>query len=136
MNSIFLDTNVILDLIEDRKPFSLYTQYIFSRKEANEVMLYTSSLNFANLHYIISKKTNKDTALKTLLKLKTLISLLPLTDKIIELSLASNFSDFEDAIQYFSAIENGINTIITRDIKDFKKARINILSSKQYFEMM
>ena len=136
MNSIFLDTNVILDLIEDRKPFSLYTQYIFSRKEANEVILYTSSLNFANMHYIISKKTNKDTALKTLIKLKLLISLLPLTDKIIELSLASNFSDFEDAIQYFTAIENGINTIITRDIKDFKKARINILSSKQYFEMM
>lgn len=136
MNSIFLDTNVILDLIEDRKPFSLYTQYIFSRKEANEVILYTSSLNFANMHYIISKKTNKDTALKTLIKLKLLISLLPLTDKIIELSLASNFSDFEDAIQYFSAIENGINTIITRDIKDFKKAKINILSSKQYFEMM
>ena len=136
MNSIFLDTNVILDLIEDRKPFSLYTQYIFSRKEANEVILYTSSLNFVNMHYIISKKTNKDTALKTLIKLKTLISLLPLTDKIIELSLASNFSDFEDAIQYFSAIENGINTIITRDIKDFKKAKINILSSKQYFEMM
>ena len=136
MNSIFLDTNVILDLIEDRKPFSLYTQYIFSRKEANEVILYTSSLNFANLHYIISKKTNKDTALKTLIKLKLLISLLPLTDKIIELSLASNFSDFEDAIQYFTAIENGINTIITRDIKDFKKAKINVLSSKQYFEMM
>lgn len=136
MNSIFLDTNVILDLIEDRKPFSLYTQYIFSRKEANEVILYTSSLNFANMHYIISKKTNKDTALKTLIKLKLLISLLPLTDKIIELSLASNFSDFEDAIQYFSAIENGINTIITRDIKDFKKAKINVLSSKQYFEMM
>ena len=87
------------------------------------------------MHYIISKKTNKDTALKTLIKLKTLISLLPLTDKIIELSLASNFSDFEDAIQYFSAIENGINTIITRDIKDFKKAKINVLSSKQYFEM-
>ncbi len=136
MNSIFLDTNVILDLIEDRKPFSLYTQYIFSRKEANEVILYTSSLNFANMHYIISKKTNKDTALKTLIKLKLLISLLPLTDKIIELSLASNFSDFEDAIQYFTAIENGINTIITRDIKDFKKAKINVLSSKQYFEMM
>lgn len=136
MSSIFLDTNVILDLIEDRKPFSLYTQYIFSRKEANEVILYTSSLNFANMHYIISKKTNKDTALKTLIKLKLLISLLPLTDKIIELSLASNFSDFEDAIQYFTAIENGINTIITRDIKDFKKAKINVLSSKQYFEMM
>lgn len=136
MNSIFLDTNVILDLIEDRKPFSLYAQYIFSRKEANEVILYTSSLNFANMHYIISKKTNKDTALKTLIKLKTLISLLPLTDKIIELSLASNFKDFEDAIQYFTAIENGINTIITRDIKDFKKAKINVLSSKQYFEMM
>lgn len=136
MNSIFLDTNVILDLIEDRKPFSHYAQYIFSRKEANEVILYTSSLNFANMHYIISKKTNKEIALKTLIKLKTLIYLLPLTDKIIELSLVSNFTYFEDAIQYFTAIDNGINTIITRDTKDFKKAKINVLSSKQYFEMM
>jgi predicted nucleic acid-binding protein len=89
-------------------------------------------LNFANLHFIISKKTNKENATNALLKLKTLIDILPLDEKIIQLSLASGFNDFEDAIQYYTAIEHHIPVLITRDIKDYKKANISVMTSEQY----
>lgn len=132
MDSLYLDTNIILDLIEKRKPFYKYAQSIFSRKDKNLIRLYTSSLNFANLHFIISKKTNKENATNALLKLKTLIDILPLDEKIIQLSLASGFNDFEDAIQYYTAIEHNIPVLITRDIKDYKKANISVMTSEQY----
>lgn len=132
MDSLYLDTNIILDLIEERKPFYKYAQSIFSRKDKNLIRLYTSSLNFANLHFIISKKTNKENATNALLKLKTLIDILPLDEKIIQLSLASGFNDFEDAIQYYTAIEHNIPVLITRDIKDYKKANISVMTSEQY----
>ncbi len=132
MDSLYLDTNIILDLIEERKPFYKYAQSIFSRKDKNLICLYTSSLNFANLHFIISKKTNKENATNALLKLKTLIDILPLDEKIIQLSLASGFNDFEDAIQYYTAIEHHIPVLITRDIKDYKKANISVMTSEQY----
>jgi predicted nucleic acid-binding protein len=69
-----------------------------------------------------------------LLKFKTLITVLSVDDKIIELALASDFKDFEDAIQYNTAIENGITTLLTRNLKDFKKAEIVILTAHQYLK--
>ena len=71
-----------------------------------------------------------------LLKFKTLIHVLPVNDKIIELALASDFKDFEDAIQYNTAIENDISTLLTRNLKDFKKANITILTAQQYLQTM
>jgi predicted nucleic acid-binding protein len=60
---------------------------------------------------------------------------LPLNDKIIQLAIASDFNDFEDAIQYYTALENNITTLITRDLKDFKKASIKVMSSEEYLNL-
>ena len=60
---------------------------------------------------------------------------LPLNDKIIQLAIASDFNDFEDAIQYYTALENNITTLITRDLKDFKKASIKVMSSEEYLDL-
>lgn len=132
MDKLFIDSNIILDLIEERKPFYKYAQQIFSKSDKKIISIYTSSLNFANLHYIITKKSSKENAIKLLLNLKTLIKILPLDDKIIQLALASDFNDFEDAIQYYTALEHNITTLITRDLKDFKKAKIWVMTSEQY----
>ena len=72
MDKLFLDTNIILDLIEERAPFYIHAQQIFSKSNKNKIQLCTSSLNFANLHFIITKKSSKENAVKILLKLKTL----------------------------------------------------------------
>ena len=69
---------------------------------------------------------------KILRKFKVLIEILSVDDKIIELALESDFKDFEDAIQYYTAIENNISIIVTRNLKDFKPAKITVLTAKQY----
>ena len=121
MDKLFLDTNIILDLVSPRPPFSLFAQKLFSKSQKLNMGIYASALSFPNINYLLSRVTNKETAKQVLLKIKPLITILPLTDKIIQLALASDFNDFEDAIQYYTALENNITTLITRDLKDFKK---------------
>lgn len=79
-------------------------------------------------------------ALKSLRKLKTLINILPVDERVIEQSLNSEFQDFEDDIQYFTAINNGINLLLTRNKVDYKKSKIAVSTAeefiKYYFKML
>ena len=61
-----------------------------------------------------------------------MVTVLSIDSKTIDLAIASGFNDFEDAIQYYAAIENGITTLITRNIKDYKKANINVMSPESF----
>ena len=135
MDKLFLDTNIILDLVSPRPPFSLFAQKLFSKSQKLNMGIYASALSFPNINYLLSKVTNKETAKQVLLKIKPLITILPLSDKIIQLALASDFNDFEDAIQYYTALENNITTLITRDLKDFKKANIRVMTSEEYLNL-
>ena len=69
-----------------------------------------------------------------LYKFKTLVKVLPVTSKVIVLALTSDFVDFEDAIQYYTCIQARISTLITRNLKDFKKAKINIMTPDMYLK--
>jgi predicted nucleic acid-binding protein len=84
------------------------------------------------LNYILSKHKSAVEARKILSRFKVLVTILPVDDKIIELALNSDFKDFEDAIQYYCAIENGINILITRNLKDFKPVRIPVLTAEEF----
>lgn len=132
MDMLFLDTNVVLDLVSSRPPFTAIAQKLFSRSQRLKINLYLSALSIANINYLLAKVSDKKMAKQVLLKIKPLIHILPLNDKIIQLALASDFDDFEDAIQYYTALEHNITTLITRDLKDFKKAKIAVLTSEQY----
>ena len=135
MDKLFLDTNILLDLISPRPPFSLFAQKLFSKSQKLKIGIYASALSFPNMNYLISRITNKETAKQVLLKIKPLITILPLNDKIIQLALASDFNDFEDAIQYYTALEHHITTLITRDLKDFKRANIRVMTSEEYLNL-
>ena len=134
MDSILVDTNIVLDLLAKREEFIVEAQQLFTLSDKNEIALYVSSLTFANTYYILSQKMKLNDARKILRKIKVLVEVLPMDDKIIDLSLESDFKDFEDAIQYHTAIENEINIIITRNLKDFKSSRIPVLTAKNYIE--
>ena len=134
MEKVFVDSDIVLDLLSGRQPHYDYAAELFSLADKNLIKLYVSSLTFANVNYILSKQLSAGQSRKMLLKFKTLINVLSVNDKIIELSLASDFSDFEDAIQYNTAIENGITTLLTRNLKDFRKAEITILTAQQYLK--
>jgi len=134
MDRILVDTNIVLDLLAKREEFIVEAQQLFTLSDKNEIALYVSSLTFANTYYILSQKMKLNDARKILRKFKVLVEVLPMDDKIIDLSLESDFKDFEDAIQYHTAIENEINIIITRNLKDFKTSRIPVLTAKNYIE--
>ena len=136
MEKVFVDSDIVLDLLSGREPHYKYAAELFSMADENSIKIYVSSLTFANVNYILSRQLTAGQARKMLLKFKTIINVLSVNDKIIELALASDFHDFEDAIQYNTAIENGISTLLTRNLKDYKKADIAIMTAQQYLNII
>ncbi len=134
MEKVFVDTDIILDLLSCREPFYIYAANLFSMADKNEIKIFVSSLTFGNLNYILSKQYSAAQARKLLLKFKTLVTVLPVNDKVLDLALSSNFKDFEDGIKYFAAIENNLQIILTRNLKDYKTAEIAVMTAEQYLK--
>jgi predicted nucleic acid-binding protein len=132
MEKLLVDTNIVVDLLTRREDFYREAQDLFTLSDEGKVKLLVSSLTFANTHYLLNRFKNKDEARKILIKFKVLVEVAKLDDKIIELALASDFSDFEDAIQYYTAVENGVDVIITRNLRDFKTSKLPVLTAKEY----
>ena len=134
MIELFVDSDIILDLLAQREPHYIHAARLFTLIDQNEVVAYTSPLIFANLHYLLKKQSSNLLALKNLRKLKTLINILSIDEKVIEQSLNSEFNDFEDAIQYFTAVNNGITFIITRNKIDYKRSKIDVLTAEEFLK--
>ena len=133
MSRLLIDTNIVIDLLANRKEFYAEAATLFSLADKNILTLTVSSLTFANTNYILSKLKSEKEARIILRKFKVLVETLSLDDKITELALSDdNFPDFEDGLQYYSAIENRIDLIITRNKKDFKNSKIPVMTAKEY----
>lgn len=135
IEKIFIDTDIILDLILEREPFSKFSTKLFSLIENKKIKAFTSPLIFSNLFYILRKLKSREDAIVILKKLKMLLNLLEVNDNIIELALVSEFKDFEDAIQYYVALNNGIKTLITRNLKDYKHSKISVYTAEDYLKI-
>src|SRR5437899_2923703 len=121
-DKIFLDTDVVLDHLADRQPFSEYAHRLFALAEQDKIALYVSALSFSNLYYILRKLKNGDEALSLLRKLKGLVTVTTVGEKEVSNALEENFKDFEDALQCFSAItESNVSVVLTRNKFDFPK---------------
>lgn len=132
MDRILVDTNIVLDLLLKREQFFEDAQNLFTEADRGQVKLFISSLTIANIHYVLSRSLKSDDSRRALLQFKVIVEVLPLDDKILELALASEFTDFEDGIQYYTAIENQLDIIITRNKKDFKKSALPVLTAGEY----
>lgn len=132
---VFVDTDIIYDLLGKRDPFYLASAQLFTWADEGKVQIYVSALSLANLHYLISKQRTENQAKEILRKFKVLVHVTPLNDKIIDLALNSEFADFEDAIQYYSALQNEIEVFLTRNLKDYKKAQITVLTAQDYINL-
>ncbi|CAL68412.1 type II toxin-antitoxin system VapC family toxin [Christiangramia forsetii] len=133
MIRILIDTNIVIDLLSKRDEFYTEAAELFTQADKKKIELTISSLTFANTNYILSKLKSAKEAKEILRKFKVLVEVLSLDDKITELALSDeSFPDFEDGLQYYSAIENDIDIIITRNKKDFKNSKLPVLSAKEY----
>ena len=134
MRKIFLDTNIILDLLASRIPFYTEAAELFSLADKKKLILSISSLCLADTYYILSRQNPEMEVRKILRKFKVLVNVLALDDKITDLALNSEFRDFEDAIQYYTAIENEQELIITRNQSDFKDSKIPIMTAGEFIK--
>lgn len=133
MTNLLIDTNIVIDLLAKRAEFYEEAAELFSRSDKNELILAISTLTLANTNYVLSKLTSPKQAREILRKFKVLVKVLSLDDKITELALSDDdFPDFEDGLQYYSAVENQIDVIIIRNKKDFKHSKIPVLSAKEF----
>jgi predicted nucleic acid-binding protein len=131
MDKLFIDSDIILDLIQERENHRDANQ-LFTLIEENKVKGFVSPLIFANLFYILRKQESNKFALNVLARLKALLHIVTINEKIIELALSSGFKDFEDAIQYYSALEENISYLITRNKEDYRHSGIIICNAKEY----
>ncbi|MBX2904868.1 MAG: PIN domain-containing protein [Taibaiella sp.] len=134
MDSVFVDSDIVLDLFLNREPFCYYAAELFTLADGGKLKVYMSSLSFTNIDYLLSKQHGKAGSRGVLRKLKILVTVLPVDDKTLTLALESPFTDFEDAIQYFTARENGVNVLITRNLKDYKHAEMPIMTAQAFIK--
>ena len=129
MKRIFLDTNIIVDLIADRKPFSKYAIQLFQKAEQNEVELFTSSHSIATTHYLLKKYLGEKEWREVLFDLIDYFTVIAVDEAILKKGLRSNHRDFEDSIQILcaSSIEK-MDCIVTRNTKDFKTSEIPVFN--------
>ena len=132
MSKVFADTDVCIDLLANRKPFNAAAEKLFSLADIGKIEVCVSSLSFANIDYVLRSQYSGHDSRQIIAKFKTLVSVLPVDSKTIDLAIASDFNDFEDAIQYYSAIENGITVLVTRNIRDFKNATIKVVTPETF----
>ena len=99
MTHLFVDTDIILDILIGRQPFSKVTSILFTLIEKEKLRGYTTSLSFSNLYYVLRKYSSHSKVISTLKELVELIEVLNVDDSIIRVALSSKFKDFEDAIQ-------------------------------------
>ncbi|MBN9352219.1 MAG: PIN domain-containing protein [Chitinophagaceae bacterium] len=137
MTSLFLDTNIIIDLVGDRKPFSKFAIEIFALAEKGDVELYTSSHSIATTHYVLKKFVDEKKLRKILLSLLDYLSPVAVSEDILRESLSHSFSDFEDGIQMICASSTGkMDFIITRNKKHFKESTVQVLEPDEILERL
>jgi predicted nucleic acid-binding protein len=129
---VFVDTDILVDLLSRRKPFLLPAAQLFSSAERGEIEACISSLSFATLSYLLRKNLPAPLVTEALKGLRALVTVLAVDESVIDRAIDSRFAYFEDAIQYFAAIDKGVSVIVTRNTKDFAKSRIRVCSAEEF----
>jgi predicted nucleic acid-binding protein len=133
---VFLDSDVILDFLLDRQPYSDDIGQIFERSINSDLQLCVSPITITNLNYIIGRLQNKKQAHLKTKKILQLVNVEIVCESTIIKAVTSRFKDFEDAVHNFCAIESNHTIILTRNIKDYKESELGILSPSEYKSQM
>ena len=137
MKHIFLDTNIVIDFLADRKPFSLFAAKLFNFSILGKAKIYVSAVSYNNIYYILRQSHSSVKTLKLLDELSEMTEITDLTKSIIKKSLKSDFKDFEDAMQYNCALSlYKVDFMVTRDTKDFKKSTLSIMTPEEAVRLL
>lgn len=133
---LFIDSDVIIDFFTDREPHVNPASELFELNEKGSVILYVSAVSINNIYYIIRRFLGHKKTLDVLEKLAEITEIIGTTKKEVLQALKNDFSDFEDSIQYSSALAiKGLDAIITRNIKDYKNSDIAVMTPLNFLKM-
>jgi predicted nucleic acid-binding protein len=137
MKKILIDTDVILDFFFDRKPFSENSTTILNLCENKIIEGYVTPVIISNIYYLLRRTAKHEKVIEKLKLLLTILNVLKMDKSTIEKALNSDFKDFEDALQNFAAVSFGeIEAIITRNVKDYKRSEIGVLTPESFVKLM
>lgn len=133
---ILLDTNIILDIALERQQFFGESEQVLSFVEQGQLEGYISASTFGDLYYIIRKVKSRDSTLEFLRHIATFCQVATVDNSVISMALTCNFKDFEDAIQYSTAVINQIDAIVTRNPRDFPVTTPRIVTPNQLIQKL
>ena len=124
--NILIDTNVILDVMLDRTPFSEPACQLLTFIERGEISGFICATTVTTIHYLSTKVLGKEESQNKIKELITLFEIASVNRTVIENALKTNFSDFEDSVIYQAARHAGAEGIVTRDPKGFKQSKLPV----------
>ncbi|MCB0735056.1 MAG: PIN domain-containing protein [Flavobacteriales bacterium] len=132
MDTLFLDTNVVLDVLGNREPYYMASASVVSMADRGQARVIISPVSCATIAYVLERFLPKAESRKRLKNFLVLCDVSTVNQKITSAAIGSRFEDFEDALQHFSAVDYECDVIITRNVKDFKHATIPVMTPTEY----
>lgn len=136
MKSVLCDINVILDIFLKRDPHYAPAARLFSLIEEKQLHGFLSAQSFPILFYLLTKELNREKAIRVLEKLRIVFRVAAVDEKVIDLALASSFKDFEDAVQYYSALHVGADCLIIRNRTDYRADRLPVMTPEEFLALI
>jgi predicted nucleic acid-binding protein len=135
MDKVLIDTDVILDFFFNRKPYSEYSSQVIGLCELDKIKGFVTPVIYSNVYYLLRRTARHDKVIEKLKQLLAITDVLLMDKEVVLNALNSGFNDFEDSLQNFAAIKNGeIDVILTRNLKDFSKSEIGVLTPESYIK--
>ena len=136
MIKVFFDTNIMIDVIGRREKFCLPSLQIMSLADRGLVSVYVSALSYATASFILGRDNKELDILREFSKFMKITTATLVDSSMVEQSVKSEFKDFEDAMQYFSAKHENIDYIITRNKKDFEVSKIPVFEPQEFVDYL
>lgn len=128
---ILFDTNIILDVLLDRKPFSDDASVLLTKVEQSEILGFICATTVTTIHYLTTKVLGPQATFRHIQSLLSLFIIAPVNRVVLENAVASKIKDFEDAVIHEAALHAGAKYIVTRNITDFKKSKLPVFNAKE-----
>lgn len=133
---LFVDSDVVIDFFTDREPHANPASELFELNEQGELKIYLSAVSINNIYYIVRRFLGHKKTIEVIELLTDMTQIIGTTKNEIVQALKNDFSDYEDSIQYSSALAvKGLDAIITRNIKDYKNSKIAVMTPLNFLKM-
>ena len=124
---VLIDTNIVLDLLQERKPFVENAARLFERVDTGEIEGLIAATTITNIYYIVRRAAGRVAAQGAIAQVLVDLTICTVDLEILEQAHALDFEDFEDAVQYACAVVHRVDAIVTRDVAGFANSEIPVV---------